>query len=524
MSCAAGPDINENGLVLALDAANTKSILSAVEVLVVAGGGGGGMDMGGGGGGGGVIYSSAVSITPGSAITATVGNGGVGAPAAGTNGQPGGHQYTIPATQGGNSVFGALTAIGGGFGGSSYRGYTPGIAGGSGGSGGGSSGYNDNAGTFLGGLGTSGQGNRGGNSTAAYYSGGGGGAGAQGVDSTGQPNGGVGVENSILGVSYFWGGGGGGASYSLSTGGNGGNGGGGGGALGTTVGGSGLNPGSPGGGGGPNQWANTPGGNAGANTGGGGGGGSHYNANNKGGDGGSGIVIVRYPGSQRATGGTVTSVGGYTIHTFTTSGTFTPNFGDLTGRGNTGTLTNGPTYSSANGGSLSFDGTNDFVTTANTTISGSQTFSVWAMVTGGPNAPAGILTQHNYASTANFGINHVDANKLAPSIGYTNGTREYNDKVTNFIITNDVIFNAVLVYNSSENKIYWYINGQLDSSYTLSATPKSTNYPICLGRWDGGYGAYYFNGRVYSGNIHNRALTAQEVQQNYNATRGRYGI
>jgi hypothetical protein len=125
---------------------------------------------------------------------------------------------------------------------------------------------------------------------------------------------------------------------------------------------------------------------------------------------------------------------------------------------------------------------------------------------------------------ANFGINHVGANKLAPSIGYTNGTREYNDKVTNFIITNDVIFNAVLVYNSSENKIYWYINGQLDSSYTLSATPKSTNYPICLGRWDGGYGDYYFNGRVYSGNIHNRALTAQEIQQNYNATRGRYGI
>ncbi len=197
---------------------------------------------------------------------------------------------------------------------------------------------------------------------------------------------------------------------------------------------------------------------------------------------------------------------------------------DLIGNGNTGTLTNGPTYSSANGGSLSFDGTNDFVTTANTTISGSQTFSVWAMVTGGPNAPAGILTQHNYASTANFGINHVGANKLAPSIGYTNGTREYDAKVTNFIITNDVIFNAVLVYNSSENKIYWYINGQLDSSYILSATPKSTNYPICLGRWDGGYGAYYFNGRVYSGNIHNRALTAQEVQQNYNATRGRFGI
>ena len=34
---------------------------------------------------------------------------------------------------------------------------------------------------------------------------------------------------------------------------------------------------------------------------------------------------------------------------------------DISGRGNTGTLTNGPTYSSANGGSIVFDGTNDYV-------------------------------------------------------------------------------------------------------------------------------------------------------------------
>jgi hypothetical protein len=42
--------------------------------------------------------------------------------------------------------------------------------------------------------------------------------------------------------------------------------------------------------------------------------------------GGSGIVIVKYAGSQRATGGTVTSAGGFTIHTYTTSGTFSFNY------------------------------------------------------------------------------------------------------------------------------------------------------------------------------------------------------
>jgi len=265
-----------------------------VEYLIVAGGGGGGMDMGGGGGGGGVLTGSHI-LTPGS-YTITVGAGGAGAPAAGTNGQPSAHQYTIPATAGGNSSFNGLTSIGGGFGGSSYRGYTPGITGGNGGSGGGASGYNDNAGTFYGGTGVSGQGFRGGNSTAAYYSGGGGGAGAQGTDSTSRADGGSGKFSGILGRPFYWGGGGGGSAYTLSQGGLGGIGGGGGGAIGdTTAGGrQAIEWGVAGTNGSPNAWGNVPGGRGGTNTGGGGGGGSHYNANNKGGDGGSGIVIIRY--------------------------------------------------------------------------------------------------------------------------------------------------------------------------------------------------------------------------------------
>jgi hypothetical protein len=67
-----------------------------------------------------------------------------------------------------------------------------------------------------------------------------------------------------------------------------------------------------------------PGGNGTAgtqNTGGGGGGASGSPSN--GALGGSGIVIIRYLGAQRGSGGTVTSSGGYTIHTFTSSGTYT---------------------------------------------------------------------------------------------------------------------------------------------------------------------------------------------------------
>ncbi|HLP20238.1 MAG TPA: GEVED domain-containing protein, partial [Chitinophagales bacterium] len=82
-----------------------------VEVLVVGGGGGGGMDMGGGGGGGGVVYTT-YPVTSGQAISVTVGGGGAGAPAACSGSQPCGHQYTIPASAGGNSVFGNIIAYG----------------------------------------------------------------------------------------------------------------------------------------------------------------------------------------------------------------------------------------------------------------------------------------------------------------------------------------------------------------------------------------------------------------------------
>ena len=58
-------------------------------------------------------------------------------------------------------------------------------------------------------------------------------------------------------------------------------------------------------------------------TGGAGGIGNGYTGSGNPGNGGSGIVIVAYIGPQRGTGGTVTSAGGYTYHTFTSSGTFT---------------------------------------------------------------------------------------------------------------------------------------------------------------------------------------------------------
>ena len=429
---------------------NTSSFISnSIQVLVVAGGGGGGSDMGGGGGGGGVIYNSAYTATSGSVINVTVGNGGSGAPAG--VGQ-------VRGTNGNNSLFGNLIAIGGGGGASCHdRSTSPA---GNGGSGGGASGGGtlpsggQGGGGYGGGIrgtGSLGQGNNGGTGFYAWYPGGGGGAGGVGASGPNIPHGGPGLLFSLM-SPYYFGGGGGGSAYSVSPGGNGGIGGGGGGAIGVTVGGEGLNNGLPGGGGGINSWANTPGGNAGANTGGGGGGGSHYNSNNNGGNGGSGIVIVRYYGSQKATGGTVTTVNGNTIHTFT-SGTATLSF-----YATPSTLPSVVSYGY-------FNGSGSFLR-----ISGSSLLNI-----GSNNSPF----------TVEYDFYTKSSSKYQTILSRGGGTANYNTS-------------SGLAYNSgiSSSKVIWEYRANNTSRYLLTGSTNiiNNNWYYYAVTYDGNITRLYLNG------------------------------
>jgi hypothetical protein len=237
------------------------------DVLVVAGGGGGGYWRGGGGGAGGLLGFASQSLTA-TGYTVTVGAGGAGGAAIGTNGV--------------DSQFGSLTLVKGGGGGATGQLAT---TAGNGGSGGGGVGY---SGDRAGGSNTSGQGNTGGtgkDGSPNYGAGGGGGANAVGGNgtTTAGGSGGVGLSTysswglatgtgqNVNGTIYYAGGGGG-ATYQGGTPGIGGSGGG---TAGTN--------------------SNTNATSALANTGGGGGGGGYQSAAANGGNGGSGVVIIRYP-------------------------------------------------------------------------------------------------------------------------------------------------------------------------------------------------------------------------------------
>lgn len=253
----------------------------SVDVLAVAGGGsGGGGARGGAGGAGGFIYEEThiVTNTP---YAIVVGLGGIL-----------GHVYTdtssadVRGASGNNSSFDGLIAIGGGGGGGGDN--TPSAYnGGSGGGswGGGTAGSPTSGQGYLGGVGSG---------VSPYRTGGGGGAGGVGGAGTDGGNGGAGASNSISGTSVEYACGGSGASYGSA-------------AHGTHTNGGGGNNSNP------CKQAGTKGFDG---TGSGGG---------SGGDGGDGIVIVRYLTAVLGpcTGGIKTTSGIYTVHTFTSSGTFT---------------------------------------------------------------------------------------------------------------------------------------------------------------------------------------------------------
>jgi hypothetical protein len=518
MGLGHSPRIITDGMVLCLDAANPRNFnLTAVEVLVVAGGGGGGGYHGGGGGGGGVIYSSSHSITPGSAITATVGAGGDAPTSSSNTGNPGG-----------NSVFGALTAIGGG------AGITQGgeaQARNNGGSGGGGCDGSSSV-NHPGGSGTSGQGFKGGDvfgdgySLAVYY-GTAGGGGAGGAGGTGGilngGFGGPGLGFNISGTSTYYAGGGGGThlgSSSITNYGIGGIGGGGTGGI------------SPS----PHNSAFRSSTSGSPNTGGGGGG--HLYSGLGGGAGGSGIVIVRYQGPQKAIGGTVTSVGGDTIHTFTTSGTFTPlvntnasavlGLSDLSGNRNFGTSANSPTYSSANGGSISFDGTDDYVDLGSDKVfktTGGWTVESWV------NYDVIPTTYNNTTSPANFiGSETITHNSWYWSVlesklslwNISPGVWKHGST----ILQAYTWYNAVLVCYNSGTSYQMYLNGIAEggdhTAYSWNASYSGLNIRY-IGRGNSA-NVRLVDGKIPITKVYDRALSAAEVSQNFNALRGRYGL
>ena len=198
---------------------------------------------------------------------------------------------------------------------------------------------------------------------------------------------------------------------------------------------------------------------------------------------------------------------------------------DVSGGGNTGTLVNGPTYNSANGGSLVFDGVNDYVNFGNNTTlynaydtTFTQEFAV--RLISGASTSRTIFRVDDWSRI----ITGISTSSITFTIGYISPVDS-------------------LTYNSTINYNQWYLittvwtklNTQqiyLNGILVAQRTPTISNYTGVTGT-SGGANLGRGHTSPYTSNInaniaffkhYNRALTAQEIQQNFIATRSRFDI
>jgi hypothetical protein len=193
---------------------------------------------------------------------------------------------------------------------------------------------------------------------------------------------------------------------------------------------------------------------------------------------------------------------------------------DLSGRGNNGTLVDGVGYNGSNGGSLVFDGVNDYVNAGNNSslsFTNNLTIQVWCSSNiSDNNYRTPLMKTTNTLWTDGYGFYQQGGNFYF-FINQWNGAHIVSVSKTTFSLTS-----FVATYDGANLKLYE--NGilrQTGSPFTSNVSNSATNLEIGRGS---GVNNFVWNGNISQVSIYNRALTAAEVQQNYNALKGRYGI
>jgi hypothetical protein len=189
---------------------------------------------------------------------------------------------------------------------------------------------------------------------------------------------------------------------------------------------------------------------------------------------------------------------------------------DLSGNGRNGTLTNGPTYSATNGGSIVFDGTNDYVQCLGSLTVTAATFVAWIKRNGNQGQYDGILFSRGTSVT---GMDFQLSNQIAYTWNNAVNTYNWQSGLTTPNLTWCMI--AVSVAPTETNAYLFEING-LTSSARLKYTAKvSILDDIKIAQDDAG--SRFFNGNIAISQLYNRALSITELVQNFNALKGRFG-
>lgn len=189
-----------------------------------------------------------------------------------------------------------------------------------------------------------------------------------------------------------------------------------------------------------------------------------------------------------------------------------------------GSLINGPTFSTAGGGTIVFDGTNDRVdiTQNLANFTGGITLEAWVYATNTTDF-ARILELGNGNRTNNIGFFRINANNfLGVFMQYPDGVNSTLDIGVNNVYQLNTWHNLAFTANGTNWRLFK--NGSQVATQTQSYLPTNTTRAInTIGSTSGAY-REFFGGNIPIVRVYNRALSATELLQNFNALRVRFGI
>ena len=189
---------------------------------------------------------------------------------------------------------------------------------------------------------------------------------------------------------------------------------------------------------------------------------------------------------------------------------------DLSGNSRDGTLTNGPTYSATNGGSIVFDGSNDYVQCTGSLTVTAATFVTWIKRNGSQGTYDGILFSRGTNTT---GMNFYTSNQLGYHWNDSSSTYNWSSGLTIPDATWCMI--AISVTSTSATAYLCQTGGTTTATNTVNHSSSVLN-DIKLAVDDAA--ARYFNGNIAIAQLYNIALSAGQVSTNFEADRGRFGV
>ena len=193
---------------------------------------------------------------------------------------------------------------------------------------------------------------------------------------------------------------------------------------------------------------------------------------------------------------------------------------DLSSNAFSGTLTNGCTVSN---GAFQFDGVDEYVDLGDAVdITGPFSLNVWFKGNASqPDSYVGLLNKSGNGDFGNYGL-YGDGSSSYVRFGFVSSSAQREVSNTSY---NDIKANTWVNYCGTydQTNLKLYRNGVLIASASQTETPLATNDTLSLGGRVASSN-YFFSGEISVGQIYDRDLTLDEIQQNFNALRGRYGI